>query len=198
MYRFISSPRPAGGFPLTEASGAEWPPPAKIVLAVLGPAPRLPETSLPRLVAAFGPIDYTGPAFPFDFTAYYEPEFGAGLWRFFLSFRGIADPAGLPGWKKEAGRIEGEWSVEGRRAWNLDAGYLDPDKLVLGSLKRGPHKLYLGDGVFGDMLLKYAGGRFHPLPWSFADFRDGRYERSLLVIREKLKADMKKNPLRKP
>ena len=70
---------------------------------------------------------------------------------------------------------------------------MDPDKLVLASFKRGPCKLYLGDGVYADLLLKYAKGRFHAMPWAFADFKDGRYGKTLLVIREKLKADMHKS-----
>jgi hypothetical protein len=41
------------------------------------------------------------------------------------------------------------------------------------------------------MLLGYAKGDFRPTQWAFADFRDGRYNKALGVIREKLKAEMR-------
>ena len=36
---------------------------------------------------------------------------------------------------------------------NIDIGYMDLDKVVLPSYKRGPFKLYAGNGVWLDMLL---------------------------------------------
>lgn len=162
-------------------------------MAVLVPGPRPPEALWEALEGRFGPLDYKGPFAPFADTEYYRDEFGEDLHRGFVSFRGLFDPAGLPAFKREAAALETAWSGGGKRTCNLDAGYLDPDKLVLGSYKRGPCKLYLRDGVYADMLLRYAKGRFEPLPWAFPDFRDGRYNRSLLAIREKLKSDLRKS-----
>jgi hypothetical protein len=162
-------------------------------MAVLVPAPRPPEALWAALESRFGPLDFKGAFAPFDATGYYREEFGEGLHRGFASFRGLFDPAGLPDFKREAALLEAAWSADGKRTCNLDAGYLDADKLVLASYKRGPRKLYLRDGVYADMLLKYAKGRFEPLPWAFPDFRDGRYDRSLLAIREKLKSELRKS-----
>lgn len=161
-------------------------------MAVLGPAPRPPEALYQALEAAFGPIDYRGDFHPFDTTDYYAAEFGPELRRGWVSFRGLDGPEHLPARKRRAAELEGELAREGRRAWNLDIGYMDPDKLVLASFKRGPCKMYLGNGVYADLLLKYSKGRFDPLPWAFADFKDDRYTRNLLVIREKLKAELHK------
>lgn len=164
-------------------------------MAVLGPAPRPPEALFQALEAAFGPIDFRGEFLPFDTTGYYEAEFGPDLRRGWVSFRGLGDPAALGARKREAAALERQWAREGGqggRNWNLDIGYLDADKLVLASFKRGPCKLYLGDGVYADILLKYAKGLFEPMPWAFSDFKDGRYGRSLLAIREKMKAESHK------
>jgi hypothetical protein len=117
---------------------------------------------------------------------------GGPLWRGWISFRGLANPADLPAWKHEARSLEEFWSREGRRTRNLDIGYMDADKLVLASFKRGPFKLYLDRGVWADMTLGYSQGVFTPLPWTFPDFRDGRYDKSLGVIRDKLKAEMRR------
>jgi hypothetical protein len=40
--------------------------------------------------------------------------------------------------------------------------------------------------------LGYSQGRFTPLAGAFPDFRDGRYDKSLRVIRDKLKAAMRR------
>jgi hypothetical protein len=179
-----------------EMSAGAFPTPpgafAKRVVAVLVPGPRPSDALWAALENRFGPIDFKGGFTPFDATEYYREEFGEGLHRGFASFRGLFDPAGLPDFKREAAALEAAWSAGGKRSCNLDAGYLDADKLVLASYKRGPCKMYFRDGVYADMLLKYAHGRFEPLPWAFPDFRDGRYNKSLLAIREKLKSELRK------
>jgi hypothetical protein len=172
------------------------PPPetrCKWILAVLGPLPKPPESLWQALETAFGAIEYKGGFFPFEGTDYYREEFGAGLYRGFIAFRGVGGPEFLPRQKHAAARVEQQWSRSGKREFNLDIGYMDPDKVVLASFKRGPAKLYLGDGVYADLLLRYSRGGFEPLPWAFADFQDGRYQKSLLVIRQKLKAELRKD-----
>ncbi len=164
----------------------------KIVAAVLLHGPKwLPEV-LRALENRFGPVDYRGKMHAFDHTDYYRDEFGEGLWRGILSFRGVANPENLVEWKRKTREIEQEISPSGKRICNIDIGYLDPDKLVLGSFKSGPLKVYLGNGVFADILVKYGNGRFEPMPWAFPDFKDTRYHASLIVIREKLKSDLRK------
>jgi len=178
--------------PASGPSRAPAAPRCKWVMAVLGPSPRPPEAVFRGLEEAFGAIDYRGEFLPFDATDYYAAEFGPALCRGWVSFRGLGDPAELVSWKRRAAERERLWSGEGRRTWNLDPGYLDADKLVLASCKRGPCKIYLGDGVYADLLLRYSKGRFEAMPWAFADFKDGRYGKALLVIREKLKAELRK------
>lgn len=193
------SSRAAGGdavtfLPMSDAS-APRPAPrealSKRVMAVLAPGPRPGDALWQALAGRFGPIDFKGAFVPFEATSYYREEFGSGLSRGFISFRGLFDPEGLPAFKREAAALEAELAQGGRRTCNLDAGYLDADKLVLASFKRGPCKLYLGGGIYADMLLRYAKGRFEPQPWAFPDFQDGRYHGSLLVIREKLKSELR-------
>ena len=70
---------------------------------------------------------------------------------------------------------------------NIDIGYMDMDKVVLPSYKRGPFKLYAGKGVWLDMLLTYAKGVFHPTAWAFDDFVRNPYQHDLQLIREKFK-----------
>jgi Domain of unknown function (DUF4416) len=163
----------------------------KRVIALLAPAQAPFPELWERLEAEFGGIDFKGELIPFDTTEYYRKEFGSGLRRGFISFRGLQSPERLPDLKHAAARLEAGLARDGKRVYNLDIGYLDPDKLVLASFKRGPCKLYLRDGVYADLLLRYSKGGFDPFPWAFADFQDGRYGKSLLVIREKLKSELR-------
>jgi len=170
-------------------------PQCKKTLALLSPEPLWEPSLCDALEKAFGPIDYRGPFFPFssgEGGGYYEPEMGGSLHRGFLSFRGLADPSGLASWKHASRALEEAWSREGKRTRNLDIGYLDPDKLVLASFKPGPRKIYLGEAVWADLILGYSSGEFVPIPWTFPDFRSGVYNTSLGVIREKLKAEMRR------
>jgi hypothetical protein len=165
---------------------------SKRVMAIMISGTRPPEGLWDALAGRFGALDFKGTFASFDATGYYRDEFGEGLHRGFVSFGGLFDPGELPAFKREAAALEAAWSRDGRRSCNLDAGYLDPDKLVLASYKRGPGKLYLRDGIYADMQLKYAKGLFEPLPWAFPDLRDGRYNKGLLAIREKLKSELRK------
>jgi hypothetical protein len=167
-------------------------PVCKKTLALLTPEPVWEPVLCAEMEAAFGPIDYRGPFLPFEDGGYYAAEMGSPLYRGFVSFRGLADPAELGRWKAAARGIEEAWTREGRRVRNLDIGYLDPDKLVLASYKPGPRKIYVGDGVWADLILGYSSGEFVPTPWTFPDFQAGIYNTSLGVIREKLKAEMRR------
>ncbi len=166
-------------------------PPCKRVLSVLLPQPRWQPGLCAAAESVFGQIDYRSPFVPFE-AGYYDAEFGKPLYRGWLSFRGLADPAGLAAWKHATAALEAQATRDGRRPFNLDPGYLDPDKLVLASCKPGPRKLYIGEGVWADMISGYSGGVFTPVPWTFPDFRAGRYDKILGVIRQKLKAEMRR------
>jgi hypothetical protein len=176
----------------TETSEQAPEPSCKAILALLTPEPAWEPDRVEALAEAFGEVDYRGPFFPFDGGGYYDAEMGGPLHRGLLSFRGLRSPRDLVEWKHRARALEARWSLGGKRSRNLDVGYLDADKVVLASFKPGPRKLYLERGVWADMVLGYSGGKFIPTPWAFPDFKSGRYDRSLGVMREKLKAEMRR------
>ena len=175
---------------ISAPSGPFSDPPCKITVALLSPLPEWEAALCAALEADFGPMDYRGPFPLFEGTDYYTAEMGAPLYRGWASFRGLGRPQDLPDWKWKARALEARWARDGKRTRNLDVGYLDPDKLVLASCKRGPWKLYLGRGVWADMMLGYARGIFTPTAWAFADFRLGRYNKAMMTMREKLKGEM--------
>jgi hypothetical protein len=168
------------------------PEPAKPIFALLARDPALvAERALPLLAERLGRIDFVSPAFPFDHTDYYAAELGDGLLRRLVSLERLASPEELVAWKLACAGIEELLSEGGRRRVNIDPGYLDHTKVVLGSFKPGRQKIYLSRGVYADPVLLYAKGRFEPFGWTFPDFASGRYDGALLEIRRLYKARQK-------
>lgn len=165
--------------------------PVKLFVAVLYREEAILPVVRERLVALFGDIDYTSPAFPFPFADYYAEEMGSPLFRIFYSFRTLIDPAAIRMIKQQTNALEQELAEQGNRRVNLDPGYVDYGKVVLASMKGHNQKVYLGDGVWADINLLYEKGRFQPLPWTFPDFRHGTYDRVLLHLRARYKAALR-------
>jgi len=147
---------------------------AKLFFAILAPEGLLAAVES-SLSAAFGPLDLKSGVFPFSFTEYYEAEMGSGLYRRFVAAEALIAQNILPEIKHRTNQIEGQFSLAGertlRRRVNLDPGYLTPAKIVLASTKDYAHRIYLDQGVFGDLHLKYEQGVYQPLPWTYPDYR---------------------------
>ncbi|MFQ5628301.1 MAG: DUF4416 family protein [bacterium] len=168
------------------------PTPVKLFSAILySDEQKLPQTK-EILIKKFGPIDYTSPSFPFEHSDYYAAEMGAPIERIFYSFRELINPGDLAKIKCTTNEIEQLLATANKRPVNIDAGYLDYGKVVLASMKFHNQKIYLSDGVYADMNLLYEKGHFKPFEWTFPDFGDGIYEKVLLHIRNKYKADIRR------
>lgn len=165
---------------------------AALLAFVLLPYPEWKAEILDALRNAWGEIRHLGKLFPFDRTDYYASEMGYGLFRGVVSFERTVAPHEIGAEKERSNTLECELSpkANGRRV-NIDIGYMDLDKIVLPSYKRGPFKLYAGKGLWLDMILHYAKGRFLPTAWAFDDFRRNPYEHDLLLVREKFKKAMR-------
>jgi hypothetical protein len=140
------------------------------------------------LAEVFGSLDYSGPRRLFDCTDYYEQEMGPGLLRSIISFTGPHYADILPEAKRACIEIERGCAIDNgsgelKRVVNLDIGYLDHHKVVLASAKGAGHKIYLADGIYADLSLRYSRRGFEPLPWSFPDLADGRYNDDFREIR---------------
>lgn len=145
------------------------------------------------LEAAFGPVDFESTPFSFSSpTHYYEKEMGQELLRKFYSFKSLIDPVSLSICKTKAFEIEQRFLKNDNRQINLDPGYIDFNKVVLASFKYASHKIHIGNQVWADLTLFYEKGRFKSFPWTFPDFREDRYYKTLFKIRELLKKDWRK------
>jgi len=165
--------------------------PVKLIVAVLWREETWFDAALSELRTLWGQTDFQGDPHLFDLTDYYSAEMGTDLSRTLVSFRALVPPESLLEAKLACNAIERQLAVGSSRRVNLDIGYLDDNKLVLGSVKAAGQKIHLGRGVYADLIGRYKGGRYEPFEWTFPDFRDGRYDRELSAIRALYRAQLR-------
>lgn len=119
----------------------------------------------------FGDTDCETPVFNFDFSTYYEKEMGSQLSKKFISFRPLCKIDLLSNRKLFAIKLEKEFAVDGKRQVNVDPAYLELGKLVVATTKNYDHRIYLGNGIYGDVQLRYRGGKFVVNDWTYPDYR---------------------------
>ena len=170
---------------------AREPQPVKLIASLLAGDPGLLAGVKEALSAAFGPIDFESELLPFDHTDYYAPEFGPGLQRQIVTFANLVDPGDLPAVKNKTNEIEQSIALDGSRRVNIDPGYVSLGKMVLATTKNHAHRLYLGEGIYGEGTLTYQQGRFRAWPWTYPDYASDRYCALFDGIRERYKAQLR-------
>ncbi len=168
--------------------------PVKAIIAVLTADPPILPTVYQQLTDQFGPVDYTSELLPFDSTTYYEDEMGRELQRQFISFENLIDAGALADKKLFTNQVEQASAQENisRRRVNLDVGYVCMAKLVLASTKDHAHRIYLRDGIYAEITLRFYHKTFQPWEWTYPDYRSPAYiaifNHIRAIYREQLKA----------
>lgn len=151
----------------------QTPPPARVIVSIIYSSIDALADSLKLLEKQFGRVQcetleiaYTG--------GRYTEEMGHNLLRRFYSFHRLFDRDRLPAIKATCNKIERQFGDQVDdftfRTVNIDPGVLCPDNIVMASHREYNHRVYLGDGVFGELTLVWAKGRFVRLPWTNMDF----------------------------
>jgi len=150
-------------------------PSALLIMGVLYRERPFWDKAAAQLEEFFGPPGEENLEFPFDRTDYYAREMGERLKRVFVSFRNPVSQDGLAEIKERSLRLEDDLADTAgggrRRRVNLDPGLLDLDRLVLATAKNFSHRICLKGGIFAEVELIFRDGRFHPLPWTYPDYR---------------------------
>ena len=167
------------------------PQPVKLIASLLTGDPGLLAGVKEALTTAFGPIDFESELLPFDHTDYYAPEFGPGLQRQIVTFAGLVDPGDLPAIKRKTNKMELSDAPGDSRRVNIDPGYVSLGKMVLASTKNHAHRLYLGEGIYGEGTLTYQRGRFRAWSWTYPDYASDAYCALFDQIRERYKAQLR-------
>jgi hypothetical protein len=129
-----------------------------------------------RLERLFGRVGLASPVFDFHQTRYYEPTMGAGLRKLLLAFAELVTADCLAPVKLATNELEAEMARTGTyteaRPLNLDPGALSLGKFLLATTKDQSHRVYLRDGIYAEVTLRFHAGTFEPWPWTYADYRE--------------------------
>ena len=159
----------------------------KLVIGMLAKDKKLFDDIEEFFVKEFGPVDYRSPLIPFEYTDYYKEEMGHALNRKFISFKERISPEHLPQIKLTTNSLENDLSIKKnngpKRPINIDPGYLSDAKFVLATTKDYCHRLYLTDGIYGEVTLMWKKSGFQPTEWTYPDYRTREYIDILNEIR---------------
>lgn len=151
--------------------------PVKAIIGVLTADTALLPTVYQRLTDELGDIDYFSELLPFKGTIFYEAELGKGIQRQFISFESLIDAGTLADKKLFTNQVEQTFSDRDTqlRCVNLDIGYLCMAKLVLATTKDHAHRIYLRDGIYAEITLRFYQKTFQAWECTYPDYRSPNY-----------------------
>ena len=144
-----------------------------------------------QLAAAWGSVALASQPLDFTETDYYAASMGTDLTKVFFAFERLIDPGQLPALKCQTNRWEDEYrdlaGLPELRPLNLDPGYLTEAKLVLASTKDHAHRLYLSEGIYGEVTLYYHKQCWQYRDWTYPDYRRTDYHQFFDQCRQYLR-----------
>jgi hypothetical protein len=168
------------------------PQPARLFMSLIVSNEDIFRKGLDELGFLFGEIDLISERFPFDLTDYYTKEMGSPLFRRLVAFKDLIPIPRLPEIKRITNRLEEKLAApEGSRRINIDPGYLCLQHVVLATTKGYTHRPYLRDGIYADLTLIYRNKSYHPLEWTYPDYREDQVIRLFNRLRKKYMEDLK-------
>jgi hypothetical protein len=164
--------------------------PAKLLIGLIFRGREEAEAGWRAMEEKWGPVEILSPVRPFTYSRYYEKEMGRPLYRRWAFFRELVPQGRLVRIKHQALALEALFSREGRRRLNIDPGLLTAERLVLSTGKNYSHRIYLGEGIYGDLTLIFHRGAFQPLTWTYPDYREQETLSIFQTVREKYLRDV--------
>jgi hypothetical protein len=144
------------------------------------------ESVVTELEKLHSPIEIKSEVYNFsEFTSYYEQEMSDDLKKCFIAFIKLLVPEDLPAIKLSTNRLEEKYIVNQKRQVNIDPGYITQAKLVLATTKNYHHRIYIGQGIFGDVHLQYSNKSYQPQSWTYPDYQDEQNIRFFNTVRKR-------------
>lgn len=170
------------------------PQPAKLIVGVITAKGAPVGEVRTHLEASYGKIDLETAWLPFVATRYYEREMGPDLQKILWSFESLIAPDELAPIKRGTNALERALAPHDGQRWrrcvNLDPGYVDLAKLVLATTKDRQHRLYIGQGIYAEVTLRFTGGHFVPWEWTYPDYRTPEYLTFFEAVRRRYRQQL--------
>lgn len=164
------------------------PVPSLLVVAAFSRHASALEWARQQLQETYGLIALASPEFSFHQTTYYEATMGKDLRKQFLGFQTLVSGDCLPAVKLHTNDLEDQLARSGTyrevRPLNLDPGLLQLGKFLLATTKDQAHRIYLRDGIYAEVTLRFQDGSFEPWPWTYADYREPTIRDFLKSLRD--------------
>lgn len=175
------------------------PKPAKLIISMFTSDKFLFNLYKEELVKRFGEIDIESNAQPFNFTDYYEKEFGENLTQKLFSFSALIRQDGLGEIKIITNSIENNFKngniknniTHHKRKINIDPGYITLNKYILASTKDGPSRIYLNQGIYAEITLRFINKSFVPCEYTYPNYKTNKYINFLNSVRQKYKLQLR-------
>ncbi|MDR3275537.1 MAG: DUF4416 family protein [Endomicrobium sp.] len=155
----------------------------KLFCGIIFSEEEIKQKSFMILEEKFGRIDLISNIIPFDFSDYYSLEMGCNLKRLWISFVKLIFAVDIAGIKVFTNFIESNFAINAKRRINIDPGYITPANVVLATTKNFSHRIYLADGIYGEVTTIYKKNNFIKLPWSYPDYLSKTATKFLLKSR---------------
>lgn len=180
-----------------------YPKPVKLIFSIISAEDKLFFEAKSLLTTFFGEIDLESEFQPFDYTLYYQNEMGEGLKQKLFSFEKLISPSELSQIKLKSNEWEFLWTTatgdncsdvsgEKKRKVNFDPGYLNLHKFILASTKDGPARIYLNDGIYAEITLRFINKSYRSTEWTYQNYQTELYVSFLNRVREEYKKQLQR------
>jgi hypothetical protein len=143
----------------------------RLLFAIMYPDKEILDVCVDILEKEFGSIKLIGEEYVFNFTRYYEEEFGRNLKKQIFVFEKTIEKHDLVKIRSRTGEIEQQLAKEDKRVVNIDPGYISETELALATRKGRDFKEELGEGIFVHKVLEFKNKEIITFRHTFADYR---------------------------
>lgn len=150
-------------------------------------------TSIEYLRNLYGEILMESAPKEWRYSNYYTDELGSPIFRRFIFFKKLISEGDIADIKLQTNEIEIKLSINSKRMINLDPGYISLAKLVLATTKDYSHRIYLKNGIYGEVTLIYKKNSFIPHINTYKDYADKNYIELFNLARQIYKDLLYKN-----